>query len=360
MLRKTATLIGTVAALAAWTALPAYAAGTWALQAPVNPAGFTSALLASVWCASASDCIAVGDYQNSSDAYGALAEQWNGSKWSLQSPYSPTDGQLYGISCVSASSCEAVGSDSAGELAEDWNGSFWADQVLSGGRGLLAVSCVTASDCEAVGYDSAELWNGIAWTAQTLPSGTTPTLNSVSCTAASNCVAVGYITLQNGATAQPESEHWNGSTWSAQSMPNLGNVTEADGVSCPSATDCIAVGGHVTVRGVQSPTADSWNGSTWTALSPVNQGSTTLNEISCTSTTNCIAVGAYGPRGSVSAAAESWNGSTWTAQTVPDPAGSGYTVLYGVSCPSATDCSAVGWWESSSSSFPTVADQYTS
>jgi hypothetical protein len=111
---------------------------------------------------------------------------------------------------------------------------------------------------------------------------------------------------------------------------------------------------------VQSPTADSWNGSTWTAMSPVNQGSTTLSEISCTSTTNCIAVGAYGLRGSVSAAAESWNGSTWTAQTVPDPAGSGYTVLFGVSCPSATDCSAVGWWESSSSSFPTVADQYTS
>jgi hypothetical protein len=95
-------------------------------------------------------------------------------------------------------------------------------------------------------------------------------------------------------------------------MPNLGNVTEADGVSCPSATDCIAVGGHITVNGSQSPTADSWNG------------------------------------------------STWTAQTVPDPAGSGYTVLFGVSCPSANDCSAVRWWESSSSSFPTVADQYTS
>jgi hypothetical protein len=42
---------------------------------PVNPAGYVSASLNSVWCASASDCIAVGDYQNSSDAYGALAEQ---------------------------------------------------------------------------------------------------------------------------------------------------------------------------------------------------------------------------------------------------------------------------------------------
>jgi hypothetical protein len=36
-------------------------------------------------------------------------------------------------------------------------------------------------------------------------------------------------------------------------MPNLGNVTEADGVSCPSATDCIAVGGHITVNGVPEP-----------------------------------------------------------------------------------------------------------
>jgi hypothetical protein len=356
MSRKMAVLIATVVALAAWTALPAYAAGSWAVQAPANPSSFTLAELDGVWCASASDCIAVGYYENSSYAYVAMAEQSNGSKWTLLSPYSPAGARLNGISCVSASSCEAVGVDSTGDLAEHWNGSAWSAQTISGTTGLNAISCVSASDCEAVGNGAAWLWNGTTWTAQTVS--TPPDMTAISCTSASNCVAVGTTSGRDG-----EGEHWNGSTWSGTSMPAGGVGTGPSSVSCVSATYCLVTATRLTVNYDPLAISFTWNGSTWTATSssPVNQAETGLYGVSCTSTTSCIAVGDYTPSSGVyDPSAQFWNGSTWAVQTVPSPAGAEESVLYGISCPSAADCSAAGDWNASGAVPRTLAEQYTS
>jgi hypothetical protein len=69
--------------------------------------------LRAISCTSSSNCacIAIGNHVNSSNAGQTLGEQWNGSTWSVVS--TPDVGTLgnyvNGLSCVSPSSCVAVG-----------------------------------------------------------------------------------------------------------------------------------------------------------------------------------------------------------------------------------------------------------
>src|SRR5882762_2090428 len=65
--------------------------------------------------------------------------------------------------------------------------------------------------------------------------------------------------------------------------------------------------------------------------------------ISCASATSCMAAGFYiNQRGQQSPVTEVWNGSSWTIEAVPLPFGTSFGVLRGVSCTSATACTAVG------------------
>jgi hypothetical protein len=64
-----------------------------------------------VSCTSASACTAVGDYNNPSAPSG-FAQSWDGTTWTIQPtpiPGDKTGGQLFGVSCTSASACTAVG-----------------------------------------------------------------------------------------------------------------------------------------------------------------------------------------------------------------------------------------------------------
>jgi len=68
-------------------------------------------ILNAVSCASASACVAVGGYTNSSGVTRPLVESWNGSSWSVvpsPSPH-PADNFVFGVSCGSAAACTAVG-----------------------------------------------------------------------------------------------------------------------------------------------------------------------------------------------------------------------------------------------------------
>jgi hypothetical protein len=57
----------------------------------------------------------------------------------------------------------------------------------------------------------------------------------------------------NGAT--PLAEQWTGSTWQELTTPDTGSYLS--GISCPSASDCIAVEGTL---------AEQWNGTAWQVL----------------------------------------------------------------------------------------------
>jgi hypothetical protein len=127
----------------------------------------------------------VGNYSNgtgsgTSTLSRSLIESWNGSTWSIVPGPSPSVAYLYGVSCISARSCKAVGdyASSLGAfwaLVESFNGTTWS--IVPGPRPSVAylygVSCVSTRSCKAVGEHAnssgvvrtlVESWNGTAWT----------------------------------------------------------------------------------------------------------------------------------------------------------------------------------------------------
>jgi hypothetical protein len=82
--------------------------------------------------------------------------------------------------------------------------------------------------------------------------------------------------------------HWNGSAWSRQSSPNGSNGGALDGVACPSATHCVAVGGGGAQRGLVLVSS----GASWAVQpSATTSSEATLTGIACTSTAACVADG---------------------------------------------------------------------
>jgi hypothetical protein len=108
------------------------------------------------------------------------------------------------------------------------------------------------------------------------------------------------------------------------------------GISCPSATFCLALG---------DPGALRWNGQRWaTAPAPGHPDPLTsgMQELSCTSRSFCLAVGmSAGSRGKAQYA--TWNGSTWSPiAAAPAPAGSTLSALTAVDCTAPGFCVAAG------------------
>ncbi len=118
------------------------------------------------------------------------------------------------------------------------------------------------------------------------------------------------------------------------------------GSTCVNAWDCWAVGGAFSSLGNNSqPDAmvDHWNGSTWSvgpSAVPAGSQASLLFDVTCVTASDCWAVGAQGTgNGQLpDLLAENWNGSTWSV--VPTPDVNGY--LMSVTCTGASSCVAVG------------------
>jgi hypothetical protein len=144
-------------------------------------------------------------------------------------------------------------------------------------------------------------------------------------------------------------------TWAVVASPSPGNVIVAlEGVSCVSATDCVAVGDNWS--SVEQTLVESWDGTSWTVVPSPNQGTSdnNLNAVSCTSASNCVAVGHWnsGPTGDVISQTliETWDGTNWTIVTSPN-IGTVANLLTSVSCTGPSTCVAVGSYYSSSNQF---------
>ena len=298
--------------------------------APAPGTGGEDILLGSS-CANAVQCMAVGITLNNLHSNGTdapLVEAWNGSSWTLgaQPPLpSAAGGGLFDVNCVSGSDCWAVGTvvgvgsdgDPSAALIENWNGVSWSmvpspaptGPGVAGGV-LQSVSCLSASTCVAVGYATddtganlhtmIEQWNGSAWSLVPAPDTgqAFDQLTGVQCLAADDCWAVGNAgpTQQNpnflpifpaAAGDQGLVEHWDGSSWSlipsvAEPSPNGGYL---NGVTCVSSTDCWASGATTGTSGTASGLLlQHWNGATWTDSSgsvPDSSTPGTLSSISC-------------------------------------------------------------------------------
>ncbi len=288
--------------------------------------------------------------------------------WQLQMPPNPTgatSAAFAGVSCPATDECIAVGSASlpAGlhTLAERWNGSTWSILTTpnpgSDGDWLNAVSCPSTTVCIAVGatgantagtqYGLVERWNGSVWSATRINPGVggAAVFDAVSCSSASACTAVGYAYSCCDPETFTVADRWNGSSWSLQTTPVLDcGCASLTGVSCPTATVCTAssFGGG---SDLDMPLTERWTGGTWLVGSsqPPTPGSEDggLNSVSCPSATACTAVGYYytNPGDSTFAAlSDHWNGSTWAVQTQP----SSGKDLTSVSCPTTSACTAIG------------------
>lgn len=350
----------------------AHATGSaWSLQSTALPSVSQGSLFADA-CSSPTSCIAVGTFEDASGTQVPLAEKWNGTTWSVQSAPSPagaTDSELHAISCSSATSCLAVGFSGGQALAEGWNGTTWTIQPTptpAGGSDLEGVSCSAANDCTAVGAQGsrigtvtlAESWDGTTWTIETTvnPRGAPApnydsVLGSVSCTSATACTAAGWFTktVKNDVTL---AEVWNGTAWTVQATPDPAGaiVTKLAGVSCSSATACIAVGSSFSRASDSDVTlAERWNGTTWKLQStpnPAGAVASSLASVSCSSAGACTAVGSFEGSSDLFSLAEAWNGTAWALETTPNSATTTGSVLDGVSCSSAASCSAVGFFDS--------------
>ena len=198
----------------------------------------------------------------------------------------------------------------------------------------------------------AETWNGASWTVLPTPNpagSLQSELSALSCTWATACTAVG--SSATASTFTPLVERWNGSSWAIQtaSVPTGATAAQFRGTSCPRSTigwDCEAVGIYYNSTGAEQLLAERWDGLVWTVQPmPIPTGGINgyMSGVSCTAPTACTAVGYYQTSSSSStyiALIERWNGSTWAIP--PNPASSSDGYLNGVSCQTVSTCIAVG------------------
>jgi hypothetical protein len=337
----------------------------WTIQhARDLPYGQSSAL-GFVSCPANTSCMAFGSGSTSASVVVALVERWADGRWRREparNPIGVARSTLQSVSCARASLCVATGYGGPHTLAERWNGQRWVidstpSPSTAGGIAsvLDGVACPAAATCLAVGgsYNAsftpvaaiAERWNGSAWTMSPvpLPAGAqNPWLTSVACPAPSSCVGVGFWTTSTG-VSRTLGERWNGSAWTMikqlpsphESGPSL------NGVSCASATACMAVGAYLNNAGTFVPFTEQMVGTTWTILNtpdPDPSEGTVLTSVSCVSSSACTAVGQAGP----ATLAEHWDGTSWSLIPTHDPTGGQGSLFQGVSCTAAQRCTAVG------------------
>lgn len=253
-----------------------------------------------VSCSSASACLAT----DGEDSY-----SFNGTFWTTD-PLSTSGVSIVGLSCVSSTLCISVGQYGVSEF----DGTTWGPEadIVDNDLGLVALSCPQTSFC--VGADSAGygyIWDGSSWSLpfrllveQAATFGTA----SLSCVSETFCVEI----------AGSQADMWNGVTWT---IVNLASGSQLSGISCTSATFCLASSIGMTIGSVSTENAIFlWNGHDWRA----GPGYRWPGPVSCTSSTFCASAIGY-----------IFNGSNWSA-----PLGASGVGGYDVSCSSSTFCMA--------------------
>lgn len=274
--------------------------------------------------------------------------------WTVVSSPNPSgNSRLEGISCFSTTMCMTVGYTTDGSsirtLTEFWNGNVWSiipspSPGIYGVSSLLGVSCPSVTSCTAVGYpDLAESWNGTAWSVtQNLSDGMF--LQGVSCPSANSCTAVGYV----GGSDSTFIESWNGTTWSTVPSPNVTGAKDSilNGISCTSSSSCTTVGYSYSPSSTKT-LVESWDGTAWSIIPSPNPRDSTqsvLNGVSCFGATDCTSVGSSSSDdgNTEQTLVESWDGAAWSIIPSTNPRDSSYSELQGVSCLSTSKCTTVG------------------
>jgi hypothetical protein len=361
------------------------AVANWSSAAlPTTPVAGDNITISGVSCSDPTDCVAVGDY--SASAATPFVEVLTSAGWNpsvLPLPAGDASALLSAVSCSDATDCVAVGQQTAtgstaGNLpfSEIYTSTGWAPgpQFPAPSSGnpigqitLRGISCTAVASCVAVGdaATSSSVREGIAYTLSGSvwsPPATglddhgytssAVTLGGVSCTSTTACTAVGSEEYSNpqlqGSSTELLVETLSGGTWTLTDNTNPTSLSNAalSAVSC-TPTLCEAVGSFTGSDGTQA-LVESGSGSTWNAvidLEPVNVGAvgSVLTGVSCFTATQCTAVGSYTTTSQELTLGATLTGTTWTSVTGMDPVGETTTGFTGISCvPSSLDCEAVG------------------
>ena len=329
--------------LAAGTAGAAAQPSTPAAGGAALPGGAT--ILFGLSCLTAADCWAVGESSPNTEAL-----HWNGHRWSQVPAPSPGDSTntLDDVACTSHANCWAVGTaafqnETEPNLVLHWNGRRWRQvpapsPVPQGVSELWSVACISAASCWAVGQTSGggeELhWNGHRWS---LFPDLTVEPNAVHCAPSGVCWIVGTEGLADVGL------RWNGHSWQTTAIPG---EPELFSIRCPAAASCWAAGSAGASRDLNGIV--HWNGQAWSnAATPKPHGTQShprgLGGLACTSPSNCWAVGPPQKRiPSQANQALHWNGHQWSYTPIPTPGGARLASLSAVACTSAANCWAVG------------------
>jgi len=253
-----------------------------------------------------------------------------------------------------------------------------------GNASVYSVSCASAGNCAAGGYYKDRSANSQAFVASevngtwktaikvpgtaALNAGGEATVYSVSCPSAGNCAAGGYYKDISGNYQAFVASEVNGTWKTAIKVPgtaalNKGGSAAIYSVSCASAGNCAGGGGYTDGAGhFQAFAASEVNGTWKTAIkvpgtAALNKGgSAAVESVSCPSAGNCAAGGFYKDiSGNYQAFAASEVNGTWKAAIeVPGTAAlnkGGSAEVYSVSCGSAGNCAGGGEYASSTGKY---------
>jgi hypothetical protein len=301
-------------------------------------------LLMGVACAPHAYCLTTGTYLARNDWTRTLTEIWNGSSMRLASPPGLA-GVLSLISCPSASFCMAA----RGASTAIWNGKRWSSSGVGDTIYPNYLSCVSREFCMTIGFGKdapiSEFWNGHTWHSARIvtPKGDFPDSfpSGLSCATPRTCLAVGSLQAGNGDPIGTFAEAWNGSTWRVLRSPFQHQPSDTlSAVDCRTATDCLTIGGDHGSNGTTLFTA-RWNGRNWKVTKlPGSQRRIVWGDgpgpssLSCPTATNCVAVGGDSRNTDYTLI---WNGHSWRVMKAGGPAG-----IFDVSCASAHECVATG------------------
>jgi hypothetical protein len=363
------------------TVKPVADGGTWTpseAPMPADAASDPSASPGPVACASALACVLTYQYTTA-----ANTEQWalvtgSGTSWTATEAPLPAAAPpsswnwIYAAACASATACVAVGDylDASG-LQHGWlitgSGTSWTatdvplpqDAGTGQGADLYSVAC--ASTCVAVGdyIDSSGYFQGLiltgsgtSWTATEAPlpvngnPSSSPTLGSVACPSVTTCVAVGDYTDSSG-TPQGLILTGSGTSWTATEAPVRANGP----IACASISVCVATGYY---NGQYNGRLLTGSGTSWTATEappPPGGSGSSVTSVACAPASECAGIGSYSSPSGRGGLLVTGSGTSWTGTAAPLPANAGtdpQIIEEGVACPSATACVAVGSYLGSS------------
>ena len=360
------------------------AAGPTGVTAPLPPDSATdqSAGMSDVDCPAPGTCVAVGSYRTLDNDQVPLLEHLAGGVWTPVRGPLPSGGQvpanalIEAISCASATFCVAVGNyvnDASVTLplVETWNGNSWTANspgLPAGGSDarLVSVSCADATLCVAAGgFDHGSgtfqpltvTWQGGVWgsTLAPLPVGAVGgEASDVDCPASNVCVVVGTY-QPSGLDSLGFADRLASGSWSTTSLPVPADARALPGVavkavSCATGFDCVAVGSYAKNDNQATPgLIERLNSGTWSAVGisapDALQRHTGLADISCTSTNHCLVGGGYRvSQASGGSLLVTIDGASAVLAEVSGIPNTESARIAGVACTGTVSCGGVGFY----------------